>query len=279
MERAGASSRVERSRGADAEPREEGRVAGGRCGAGVLALLCAVLAGCGESARLDALAQGPHGRAVRALSGDLLLLEGGTRVRLSGVEAPAAPAPEGEASREVLDALARGRAVDLLWGGARDDGTGAELAQVRLSGSRAWLEAALLDAGAVRVRTWTDDRSLAGDLLAHEAAARAARRGLWAAPGYGVRLPDELGWNEVGLQIVEGRVARVADAGGRTWLDFGRDWRGLAAVSVPRSARRDFAAAGLDLHALQGRMVRVRGPAHDRVLTVDHPEAVEVLKD
>lgn len=246
----------------------------------MLALVCAAApAGCGEAARLDGLAQGPHGRAARALSGDLLLLEGGARVRLAGVEAPPAPAPGAEASREALDRLARGRAVDLLWGGARDDGAGAQLAQVRLSGARTWLEAALLDAGAVRVRTWTDDRALATDLLAHEARARTARRGLWALPDYGVRLPGELGWNDAGLQIVEGRVARVADAGDRTWIDFGRNWRGLAAAAVPRSARRDFAAAGMDLHALEGRMVRVRGPAHDRVLTVDHPEAVEVLKD
>ena len=256
---------------------------GGRRGTVLIRLLAiagaATLAGCGEAARLDGLAQGPHGRVSRALSGDLLLLDGGARVRLAGVEAPAAPAPGAQASREALDALARGRAVDLLWGGARDDGAGAELAQVRLSGARTWLEAALLDRGAVRVRTWTDDRALAGDLLAHEARARTARRGLWALNEYDVRLPDELGWNDAGLQIVEGRVARVADAGGKTWIDFGRNWRGLAAAAVPRSARRDFAAAGIDLHALEGRLVRVRGPAHGRVLTVDHPEAVEVLKD
>lgn len=241
----------------------------------------AVLAGlgaCDDGGRLDLLASGAGGRVAWIGAGDALGLADGRRVRLAGVEAPKADAPHAQASREALARLADAQTVDLLFGGAREDAYGRTLAQVRLSARRAWLQGALLDAGAVRVRTWADNRALAREMLEREAAARRPRRGLWALDAYAVRLPEELSAEARGLQIVEGRVHRTGEAGERLYLDFSEAWRSEASVSIPRAALKDFRAARLDPLTLQGRLIRVRGPAYARVVTVDHPEQIERLQ-
>ncbi len=216
--------------------------------------------------------------AVGALAGDRLALEGGREVRLAGVEAPPPDAPWGAAARAALERLAARRRVDLLYGGASADGAGAALAHVRVVDGP-WLQAALVEAGYARVRPRAGERALAADLLRHEARARAARRGLWSDALYGVRLPDEFGWSDRGLQVVEGRVRRVGRHGGRTYLDFADDYRGRASAEIDARALGDWRAAGRDPEALRGRLVRVRGPVEGFHLTVEAPEAVEVLQD
>ena len=236
-----------------------------------------LLAGCGERARLDALPQGPRLKVERALAGDRLAVEGGREARLAGIEAPAPDAPWGEAARAALGRMAAGRRVDLLYGGAATDGAGAALAQVRVVDGP-WLQAAMLEAGLVRVRPRAGERALADDLLAHEAHARAERRGLWSDGAYAVRLPDEFDWSDRGLQVVEGRVRRVARAGGRTYLDFAADYRGVVSAEIDARGLRDWRAAGREPEALRGRLVRVRGPVEGFHLTVEAPEAVEPLR-
>ena len=200
-------------------------------------------------------------------------------MRLAGVDAPAPDAPWGEAARAALERLAAGRSVDLLLGGAGKDAAGARVAQVRVVDGP-WLQAALLDAGVARVRPRPGEAALAPDLLAHEARARAHGRGLWRDAAYRVRLPDEFGWDDAGLQVVEGRVRRVSSGRGRlVYLDFADDWRGVVSAEIPSRALRDWRAAGLDPQALRGRLVRVRGEAHGPHLTVEAPEAVELLRE
>ena len=212
------------------------------------------------------------------MRGDTLKLEDGAEVRLAGVEAPAPDAPWGEAAREALQRLAAGRRVDLLLGGAGRDAAGVRVAQVRVVDGP-WLQAALLDAGVARVRPRPGEAALAPDLYAHEARARAHGRGLWRDAAYRVRLPDEFGWDDRGLQIVEGRVRRVSSGRGRrVYLDFADDWRGVVSAEAPAQALRDWRAAGLEPEALRGKLVRARGEAHGYHLTLEAPEAVEVLR-
>ena len=237
------------------------------------------LAACGERARLDALPAGARLKAVAAVRGDALRLEDGGEVRLAGIEAPAPDAPWGEAARAALERLAVGRRVDLLLGGVGKDAAGARVAQVRVVDGP-WLQAALLDAGVARARPRPGEAAMAADLYAHEARARAHGRGLWRDGAYRVRLPDEFGWDDRGLQIVEGRVRRVSSGRGRLiYLDFADDWRGVVSAELPARSLRDWRADGLDPQALRGALVRVRGEAHGYHLTVEAPEAVEVLRD
>jgi endonuclease YncB( thermonuclease family) len=241
-------------------------------------LAAGALSGCGDGA-LDRLASGQRARVAEVAAGDLLVLEDGRRVKLAGVEAPKGDAPYAEPARAALARLVAGRQVELLYGGARQDPFGRVLAQVRTVPGRRWVEGALLDQGAVRVRTYADNRALAGAMLAHEAAARTKARGLWRLDAYRVRLPREVPPDAGGLQIVEGRVWRSGRTRGLAYLDFGPDWRETVSVEIPREALADFRSAGLDPLALEGRLIRVRAPLRAGRLEVDHPEAIELLRE
>lgn len=238
------------------------------------------LTACGDQGALDGLAGGKAGRVTAVISGDTLEIDGGETVHLAGVEAPKGAEPYAGKAEAALHRLADGRRVELLYGGARTDPFGRTVAQVRTVETRRWLQGALLAAGAVRVRTFADNRALAAAMLAMEAKARAARRGLWALEPYRVRLPNEVDPGERGLMLVEGRVERTGRLGdGGVYLDFDRDWHSSVSAQIPRAALRDFRSAGIEPLDLQGRLIRVRGAVHGLRLTLDHPEQVERLRD
>jgi hypothetical protein len=163
--------------------------------------------------------------------------------------------------------------------GARRDGYGRALAQLRLEDRRAWVQGALLSDGWARVRTYGDNRALAQAMYDREARARAARRGLWALPAYRVLLPQEVAPDASGFAIVEGRVLRATRAWSGTYLDFTNDRAGFA-VLVSAEAERDFEAAAKPPASLAGRLVRVRGAIdRDGLMRIDHPEPVELLRE
>ena len=149
---------------------------------------------------------------------------------------------------------------------------------MRRADDRLWLEGALLDAGAARVRTTAAGRALARAMLEREAVARGAKRGLWALEAYQVRLPTELDPREGGFQIVEGRVAKAGETRGLAYLDFSRNWRDALSVEIPAASLKDFRSAGIDPLRLESRLIRVRGEVQGLRMTVDHPEAVELLR-
>lgn len=244
-----------------------------------LVSLSTVLAGCGDEGALESLAAGRQAQVQSAVSGDELELDGGEMVHLAGVEAPRSGQPYADEARMTLARLAAGQRVELLYGGAHTDPFGRAVAQVRTLGARRWLEGALIDAGAVRVRTFADNRALARTMLAREAGARAARRGLWALADYRVRLPEEVASGDHGLMLVEGRVVHAGRSpGGDVYLDFTQDWRGAVSAEIPRAALRDFRAAGYDPLGLEGRLIRVRGAVRGLRIAIDHPEQVERLR-
>jgi len=237
------------------------------------------LAGCGDGAGLDRLAAGERGRVAEVRSGDVVVLRSGQVVRLAGLQTPRRDEPAADAALSDLRRLAEGREVELFYGGARRDPFGRTLAQVRLADGRRWLQCALLRDGVARVRTFADNRALAGPLLACEAEARRQRRGLWASAANAVRLPSEIDGRASGFQVVEGRVTRVTPAAGGDYLDFA-DARGGFAVQVAGRAAPDLRKAGLAPGALAGRLIRVRGiVGDDGLMLVDHPEQIELLNE
>jgi len=245
----------------------------------LLALLSVTLAACGDNAGLERLSRGEEGRVVEVRSGDVLALDNGLVVRLAGLQAPRMDEPGAEAARADLEKRALGKRVALFYGGARRDAFGRALAQVRLEDTRQWVQGALLDDGVVRERTFADNRALAAPMLDAEAKARQAKRGVWALAGYQVRLPQEVTARIDGFQIVEGRVRSAFPGrdGYEVEMEGARD--GFL-VEVSRSAAADLAAAGHPPQSLVGRLVRVRGAVgRDGLMRVDHPEAVEVLRE
>ena len=241
-----------------------------RKAAAVLAVVL-LLAGCGRAPGLAQLAAGERARVAEVRAGDVVVLDSGLAVKLAGITAPHGEEPYASEARDALSKMAEGQAVELSYGGARRDAYDRALAQVRVAKSGRWLQGALLEAGAARVRTFADNRAMAAPMLEAEARARAARRGLWALAAYRVKLPNEVDDRDRAFQIVEGRVRGA----GPSFLDFG----GLRAEVAP-SAERDFAAAGKAPESLGGRLVRVRGSVGwGGAMRLDHPEQVEMLRE
>lgn len=236
------------------------------------ALLLLLLSGCGDGAALDRLAPAGRGRVVEIVAPDLVILDDGEAVKLAGLVSFPAREPYAAEARAALAKLALGKEVELLSGGAARDPFGRRVAHLRLTSGRRWVQGEMLEAGAGRVRTFPDNRALAGEMLEREAKARTAKRGLWALPDYEVRLPSELR-RARGFQTVEGRVTAVRRRGRSVELDV----QGLSA-DVPARAVADFEMAGKAPALLAGRLVRIRGAIRQGPsMRLDHPEALELL--
>jgi micrococcal nuclease len=246
-----------------------------RLGGSILAALA--LAGCGPG--LDQLAAGPTGLVAEVRNGDAVVLRGGQVVRLAGIEAPKGDDPFAGQAREALARLVLGQEVQLMFGGARQDAYGRTLAHLRLTRGGAWVEQALLQAGDARVHTYPDNRALGRAMLDAEARARRARRGLWAIGDYQVRLPDEAAARPFGFQVVEGRVTVAVQQRDGVRVDIER-W---VSAEAPTNALGAFAASGIRLEDLPGKLVRVRGllrpGSGEALMKLDHPEQIEVLRE
>ncbi|HEX6858865.1 MAG TPA: thermonuclease family protein [Caulobacteraceae bacterium] len=235
-------------------------------------LLLLLLAACGDSAALDRLAPTGKARVVEVIAPDLVVIDSGETVKLAGLASFPAREPYSREARAALEQLALGQEVELLSGGAAKDPFGRRVAHLRLVKGRRWVQGEMLEAGAGRVRTFPDNRALAGEMLEREAKARNAGRGLWALPRYRVLLPAEAR-RAHGFQIVEGRVTAARRLGRGSELEV----EGLRA-DIPGRAAADFEAAGKAPASLAGRLIRVRGAVRGGPsMRLDHPEAVEVL--
>jgi endonuclease YncB( thermonuclease family) len=223
-------------------------------------------------------------RAERALDSDTLALSDGRELRLIGISAPKSMSrgpvyAVAEAARQELDRLAAGRTLTLYVGG-RDRDRHRRILAHAVAEDGTWLQGAMLAAGLARVETFADNRARAGEMLAAEAAARSARRGIWAEPRYRVLTPEQADRIRDAYQIVEGRVVRVSEEKGRYELEFTPDGKRGFIVAIPSRQRAEFRAAGLDPAALAGAGLRVRGWIHRRLgpqLVASHPEQIERL--
>lgn len=146
---------------------------------------------------------------------------------------------------------------------------------------------ALIGAGAARVAPQTDDLVRIDRLLALEGEARRARRGLWAYDAYRVRRANDLddaAGVVGGFCLLEGTVRHAAAARARVYLNFGDDYRtDFTASAANRLARRWRKAgfeAGLDLAALEGRRLRLRGVVaaiNGPSIDLKHPRQIEII--
>jgi endonuclease YncB( thermonuclease family) len=229
---------------------------------------------------------------ARVLSGERLQLEDGRTVRLAGIRVPGASSderqsgddadPSGAAAeaRTVLLHLLAGQAVRLGLAAARNDRYGELAAQVERADGL-WLQGALLERGLVEVQTRPGEVERAAPMLEREHAARAAGRGLWADPALAPRSADRLAGTVGSFQIVQGRVRRVAATDDFIYLNFGPDWRRDFTLRIRRADLDDgFTGSGIDVLALEGRRIEVRGlvlEAGGPLIELSHAEQIEVL--
>ena len=247
-------------------------------------LLLLIATGTGASAAPVKLQPAGETRVVAVVNGATVQLGTGDTARLAGVDAPRLQPrdgrlpPHAEASRQALAALVLDKPVNLFHAGRRTDRYGRLI--VHLFVARRWVQGELVSAGHVRVRSYADNRLRIAELLKWEALARKAGRGLWAHDRYTVRTPETVRRDPGSWQIVEGRVKAVAALRSVTYLNFDADWRTDFTVRIDARARRLFRSAGIDLKALEGRNIRVRGWVRSRngpLIAATHPEQVEIL--
>ncbi len=109
-----------------------------------------------------------------------------------------------------------------------------------------------------------------------EAAARAARRGVWGLAHFGPLPAGEVDASVGGFRLVRGRVRRIGRSRRNLWLNL----EGRVALRLPLADLGYF--TGLDPASLLGRRVEARGWVRQRRgearITVRHPAALRVLE-
>jgi hypothetical protein len=214
---------------------------------------------------------------VRVSPVPVVRLDDGPAAVLAGVVVPA------EASGAVTEALAAWLAGGPVEPGGLAGGTDRH-GRVRAAPARAGetAQVGLVTAGlALADPEGAAEAGLANALLAAEEEARVARRGLWARGGQGPHAADAVAAEPARFALVEGRIARVERTHQFWYANFGRDLRRDFTFRVPVAAEAGFAAAGVDIRALAGRRVRVRGWLFEEngpMIEITTPLALEPLE-
>lgn len=263
-----------------------------------------LLASCGP--QIGNLERGEEGRVVRVFAGDTLLLEDGSRVFLAEIDAPSGDAPYAAQSQGELEALVLHREVLLTYGGERrwvgrpreGEETPREAAIahvfVKSEGGRwFWLQHELVARGAAFVRARANNHARVDELLALEARAREAERGMWGQRAYrpltvrnasttAIQSNANCMTGAAPFRIVEGRIsdARTFDRRASLRMEGADDAPPFSlAVFGSNFAKWD----GPDLASLTGARVRARGPLgvyrNEPQLCLEHSSQLEVLTD
>lgn len=244
----------------------------------------------GGSACAQEVVNGPgEGEAGRvlAITGPLSVRvqreEGEVEVRLGGLSTPV-----DARAQAWLEAQLDGKAVEIIADPANTDRYDRLIAQLiinpaAMDGGEVWVQEALIEAGLARFLAYDDTGGIAPALLQAEARARGAGRGLWADAAHQIRdtNPDRLVQDLGTLQLVEGRVMDVTRLdNGRTYINFGADWRTDFTVRIDARDSGRFDAA--DLEALESYRVRVRGVILEEngpMIRLAYPGRLERLED
>ena len=184
-----------------------------------------------------------------------------------------------DAARAALESLVGGSTVALAPAAPAPDRYGRILAHVADTEGR-WVQAEMAARGLARVAAFADDGTDLTPLLALEETARQAGRGLWALQEFRAIDVHEAARRIDSFQLVEGRVLAVERRSGRTFLNFGADWRSDFTVEIAAKPRRQMLARGLDPDSYRDKMVRVRGWIRSRngpLIELVRPEQIEVL--
>ncbi len=238
----------------------------------------------------DIFESGGGGVVATVIDGDTVRLKGAAiDIRLVGMQAPKLPLgragfktwPLAEESKQALISLAQDRTVTLRLGVNPRDRNGRTLAHlVRDDGL--WIQGEMLRLGFARVYSFPDNRKLTAEMLALESQARLAKRGMWANSFYAARdalssaLSDDVGT----FQIVVGLVKNTAKTKDRIYLNFGDDYRNDFTIAVEKPNWPLFKTSKVDLVALKGSRIEVRGwlvARNGPMIEATHPEQIILL--
>lgn len=233
------------------------------------------------------LVAGEAGRVIEIADGDTVVLDNGIEVRLVGIQAPKLPLgrsgfepwPLSDEAKAFLSDLVLGKQVRLSYGGRRRDRYDRALAHIHLVDGDNWAQEELLREGFARVYSFADNRACVAELLAFEQASRAISAGIWNDPWYAIRSGDDTFGLIDSFQVIEAQVANAAIIRRRAFLNFGEDYRSDFTVTVAPRDVKLFRSAGIDLSALGGKTIRVRGwiqAYNGPNIVLTHPEQLEI---
>ncbi len=237
------------------------------------------------------------GHVVRVIDGDTLVLDGDRRVRLLDINTPemnydtGTPEPYAQNATDALRRMVFGQYVTVQTGRKAKDGYGRWLGHVYMrtaNGGSAWVNGTLVREGYAHVYSFADNAMYTHELGAYEAIARANKRGLWSLPQWQVRKADECcARDDIGtFKLVQGTIRNAAHVkrsnGGRTYLNFGKNWKTDFTVMIADNDRRWFKRAGIDdiIGHYKGKTVRVHGflqPVNGVQVRVTHPAQIEIV--
>lgn len=219
-----------------------------------------------------------RGEIEHVMAGGALVLKGGRAAVLEGLLLPKPGEGGAEQSSRALSAMVTGKFATLAVPAPREDRHGRLRAQVAVSGE--WVQEAMLREGFARVSLLPTHSQCAKEMYEAEAAAREARRGIWALPKYAVRSPENLGRDRGTFQIVEGKVVSAAVKGGRAYLNFSGDWKNDFTVTIAPDDMKTFRKRHVNPRDYAGKTVRVRGLIdwyRGPEIELMGPESIEVL--
>jgi endonuclease YncB( thermonuclease family) len=197
-----------------------------------------------------------EGRVSAIIDARTFRMDDGQEARLAGIET--VTTTNGAAA---LSALVAGRDVALRGETDAPDRYGRQPAFVFVDQAETSVQNQLLAQGDALASGNVADKACAAELLAAEAAARRARRGIWAdrAAIKNAESPDDILARIGQFTVVEGKVLSVRQAGTTTYVNFGRRWTRDFAVTISRRVMPAFEAAGISPKSLENKRIRVRG--------------------
>jgi endonuclease YncB( thermonuclease family) len=217
-------------------------------------LLAAAAANPATAAAACSLTPQGEGRVSAIIDARTFRMDDGREVRLAGIET----VTDGSTA---LAALVAGRNVTLRGETDAPDRYGRQPAFVFVEQAAAPLQSQLLAQGDALASGTVADKACAAELAAAEAAARRARRGIWAGSAAikNAESPGDILARIGQFTVVEGKVLSVRQAGAVTYINLGRRWTHDFAVTISRRVIPAFEAAGLSLKSLENKRIRVRG--------------------
>ncbi len=226
---------------------------------------------------------------VLAIAGPLTLrLADGRFVRLAEVATPSPAQSAGydpsSAATAFLRSAALGRRVEVKYSGASRDRYGVYTAHVFVVGEAPlWLQEGLVSAGLAQAFPQADNHSCSRQLMSFEAAARDEKRGHWGIALFKVlaaRDARSISNLVQTYQIVEGKIDRITQTGGRAVLHFGAEGKFDFTAVIEPAARKQL--GGQALEQWQARFVRVRGWIERKKgpeMSITQPEEIELIGD